>query len=277
MPEPRTTYGRLDGWQAIVTGAGSLGDGVGTGRAIAMLFAREGARVALLDRDAGRVEATRALIVASGGDARCFLADLTCADDCGRVAAEALDWLGGLDVLVNNLGLGAGGARLEALTDETWRLGLDLNLNSAFYMTRAVAPALLRGRGRAVVNIASVAGIRAHGGGSYGPAKAALVQFTRELAVMYGPEGLRANAIAPGHIMTPLVEKFASPSAREVRRRIAPLDAEGDAWDVAQAALFLAGPESRFITGACLPVDGGVTIASPLATYERMVGESATR
>jgi NAD(P)-dependent dehydrogenase (short-subunit alcohol dehydrogenase family) len=277
MPEPAAAYGRLNGWRAIVTGAGSLGEGVGTGRAIAVLFAREGARVALLDRDADRADETRTMIEERGGEAKAFLGDLTRSADCARLAAECLEWLGGLDVLVNNLGLGSGGARLETLDDEAWGRGLDLNLNSAFYMTRAVAPALLGGQGKAVVNIASVAGLRAHGGGAYGPAKAALVQFTRELAVMYGPDGLRANAVAPGHIMSPLVDKFASPAARELRRRIAPLEREGDSWDVAQAALFLAGPESRFVSGVCLPVDGAVTAAAPLATYERLTGVYGTR
>jgi NAD(P)-dependent dehydrogenase (short-subunit alcohol dehydrogenase family) len=277
MPEPAAAYGRLNGWRALVTGAGSLGEGVGTGRAIAALFAREGARVALLDRDADRAQETRAMIEARGGEARTFLGDLTKSEDCARMTAESVDWLGGLDVLVNNLGLGSRGMQLTELDDETWRLGLDLNLSSAFFMTRAAIPALLRGKGKAVVNIASVAGLRAHGAGSYGPAKAALVQFTRELAVTYGPEGLRANAVAPGHIMSPLVVQFASPTAREIRRRVAPLEIEGDAWDVAQAALFLAGPESRFINGVCLPVDGGVIAASPLATYERLSGEYGTR
>jgi NAD(P)-dependent dehydrogenase (short-subunit alcohol dehydrogenase family) len=277
MPEPRSAYGRLSGWRAVVTGAGSTPAGVGTGAAIAVLFAREGARVALLDRDPERAEATREMIAAGGGEARSFVGDLTVPADCARLAAESLAWLGGLDVLVNNLGLGAGGARLEGIADDAWRLGLDLNLNSAFLMTRAAIPALLEGQGKAVVNIASVAGLRAHGTGSYGPAKAALIQFTRELSVMYGPDGVRANAIAPGHIMTPLVARFASADVREIRRRIAPLQVEGDAWDVAQAAVFLAGPESRFVTGACLPVDGGVTALAPLAAYERLTGARATR
>lgn len=276
MPEPEQAHGRLEGWRAIVTGGGSIGDGVGTGRAICVLFAREGARVAVLDQDAGRATATCAEIARRGGRARAVIGDVTSADHCQRMTDESVSWLGGLDVLVNNVGAGSGAGRLEDMAEDAWRRGVDLNLNSAFLMTRAAIPALLRGRGRAVVNIASVAGLRAHGTGSYGPAKAAMVQFTRELAVIYGREGLRANAVAPGHIMTPLVEKFASPEARETRRLVAPLEIEGDAWDVAQAALFLAGPESRFITGACLPVDGGVTQIAALAAYERMTGDPAT-
>jgi len=138
---------------------------------------------------------------------------------------------------------------------------------------------LLAGQGKAVVNITSIAGMRAHGiAGSYGSAKAAMIHFTKEIAVMYGAEGLRANVVAPGHIMTPLVERFSSPDAREMRRRIAPLSGvEGNAWDIAYATLFLASPEARFITGMCLPVDGGVTGIAPLAAYERVVGNSMTR
>jgi NAD(P)-dependent dehydrogenase (short-subunit alcohol dehydrogenase family) len=261
----------------MITGGGSTGDGVGTGRAIAVLFAREGARVAVLDKDADHAEATCAEIARRGGEARPVLGDVTSAEDCQRMTDGSVSWLGHLDVLVNNVGIGSGAGRLEDMTEDAWRRGVDLNLNSAFLMTRAAIPALLQGRGRAVVNIASIAGIRAHGTGSYGPSKAALIQFTRELAVIYGRDGLRANAVAPGHIMTPLVEKFVSSAARATRRVVAPLEIEGDAWDVAQAALFLAGPEARFITGACLPVDGGVTQLAALAAYERMTGDPAVR
>jgi NAD(P)-dependent dehydrogenase (short-subunit alcohol dehydrogenase family) len=267
----------LKGWRVIVTGAGSMGDGVGTGKAIAVLFAREGARVALLDLDRARAEETAALIAEAGGMATVVTGDVTSPDGCAKMAAESIAWLGGLDVLVNNVGMGAGAGRLEDMDPSVWNKGVDLNLNSAFLMSRAVITDLLAGNGKAIVNIASVAGVRAHGTGSYGPAKAAMIHFTRELAVMYGPEGLRANTVVPGHIMTPLVEKFASPQARATRRRVAPLGIEGDAWDVAQAALFLAGPESRFISGVALPVDGGVTQIAALAAFEAMTGESMTQ
>lgn len=278
MPAPTRFHGRLDGWRAIVTGAGSIGDGVGTGKAIAALFAGEGARVALLDLDPGRAEETRAMIADAGGAAIVVTGDVTDPASAAAMVAESVAWLGGLDVLVNNVGLGSGGQRLETIDPAAWTRGIALNLDSAFLMTRAAIPHLLAGRGKAVVNIASVAGMRAHGGGSYGPAKAALIHFTAELAVMYGGDGLRANVVAPGHIMTPLVERFAAPAARANRRKIAPLaGVEGDAWDVAQAALFLAGPEARFVTGVCLPVDGGVTQIAPLAAFERMTGESMTR
>lgn len=277
MPEPARSYDRLSGWGAIVTGAGSLGEGVGTGKAIAILLAREGARVALFDLDHDRAAETRRQIAEQGGEAEVFTGDVTDAEACTGAVAAAVAWLGRLDILVNNVGMGAGAGRLEAIEPDAWERGVALNLGSAFNMTRAAMPSLLASEGKAVVNIASVAGVLAHGTASYGPAKAAMIQLTREIAVMYGREGLRANAVLPGHIMTPLVEKFASPDARETRRLIAPLGIEGDAWDVAQAVLFLAGPEARFVSGAILPVDGGVTQIAPLAAYEALVGVSMTR
>jgi NAD(P)-dependent dehydrogenase (short-subunit alcohol dehydrogenase family) len=276
---PLPTFQRLKGQTAIVTGAGSLGDGVGTGKAIALLFAAEGARVALVDLDRDRAEETRSMIADAGGEALVVSGDVTSPESVKAIVGECTAWLGGLDILVNNVGMGAGGGRLEDLDYAVWSKGLDINLNSAFLMTQACVPHLLAGQGKAVVNIASVAGIRAHGvAGAYGAAKAAMIHFTSEVAVMYGAEGLRANVVAPGHIMTPLVEKFASPDAREMRRRIAPLSGvEGNAWDIAYATLFLASAEARFISAMCLPVDGGVTSIAPLAAYERMVGNSMTR
>lgn len=277
MPEPVKSYDRLAGWGAIVTGAGSLGEGVGTGKAISLLLAREGARVALFDLDHDRAAETRDLITGQGAEAKIFTGDVTDGEACAAMVEEAVQWLGRLDILVNNVGMGAGAGRLEVIEPAAWERGIALNLGSAFNMTRAAITALLAGEGKAVVNIASVAGVLAHGTASYGPAKAAMIQFTREIAVMYGREGLRANAILPGHIMTPLVEKFASTDARETRRLIAPLGVEGDAWDIAQAVIFLAGSEARFISGAILPVDGGVTQIAPLAAYEALTGESMTR
>ncbi|MBV9843304.1 MAG: SDR family oxidoreductase [Sphingomonadaceae bacterium] len=274
-PLPR--LGRLQGRTAIVTGAGSLGAGFGTGKAIALLFASEGARVALVDLDRDRAEETRAQIAAEGGDSAVVVGSVIDAEDSLRIVAEAVEALGSLDILVNNVGMGAGAGRLETIDPAAWQRGMDLNIASAFLMTRAAIPALLAGAGKAIVNIASVAGIRAHGSASYGPAKAAMIQFTRETAVMYGAEGIRANVIAPGHIMTPLVEKFSAPAARDNRRRVGALSSvEGDAWDIAYAALFLASSEARFISGVCLPVDGGVTQIGPLAAFERMTGESMT-
>src|SRR3546814_7531241 len=137
-------------------------------------------------------------------------------------------------------------------------------------MCRQTIPALMEGQGKAIVNISSVAGIRAHGNAAYGPSKAAVQQLTAELAVMYGRDGIRANCVAPGHIVTPMVAAHLEGERRRIRSAIAPLRIEGDAWDIAQAALFLAGPESRFVTGVTLPVDRSEENTSELQSLMRI-------
>ncbi len=274
MPQPTVFHGRLHGWKAIVTGAGTLGDGVGTGKAIAALFAGEGARVALLDLDEARAQTTLDLIVGMNGEARVFTGNVADAQEAGRMTAEALQWLGGLDTLVNNIGIGAGAGQLHTVPQADIDKVMAVNFGTVINMCRAAMPALLAGEGKSIVNIASVAGILAHGNSAYGPSKAAVIQLTSELAVMYGRDGVRANCVAPGHIMTPMVEAYVKGEGRRVRSAIAPIGIEGDAWDIAQATLFLAGPESRFISGITLPVDGGVTVLGPLAAYERVSQEA---
>lgn len=276
MPQPTLLHNRLSGWRAIVTGAGTLGDGIGTGKAIAALFAAEGARVALFDLDEARAQTTFELVSAMGGQARVFVGNVADAQDAKRMTEEALVWLGGLDALINNIGIGAGAGQLHTVPEADIDRVMSVNLGTVINMCRAAIPALLEGQGKSIVNIASVAGLLAHGNSAYGPSKAAVIQLTAELAVMYGRDGIRANCVAPGHIMTPMVEAYVKGEGRRVRSAIAPLGIEGDAWDIAQAALFLAGPESRFITGITLPVDGGVTVVGPLAAYERVTQEAPT-
>lgn len=275
MPQPRLFYGRLKGWRAIVTGAGTLGDGIGTGKAISALFAAEGAKVALFDLDGPRAQTTLELVSTLGGEARIFTGNVADPQDAQRMTAEALEWLGGLDVLVNNIGIASGAGQLHAVPQADIDRLMAVNFGTIINMCREAIPALLAGQGKAIVNIASVAGMLAHGNTAYGPSKAAVIQLTAELAVMYGRQGIRANCVAPGHIMTPMVEAHVKGEHRRVRTAIAPIGIEGDAWDIAQAALFLAGPESRFITGMTLPVDGGVTVVGPLAAYERVTAEGA--
>jgi len=271
MPEPRKFYDRLAGKVAIVTGAGSEGSGVGTGRAISLVFAREGASVCLVDRERERAEETRRAIDKTDGKAFVCSADITRSADCDRIVAETLERFGRVDVLVNNVGIGVGGGRLEQMDEATWHRVIDVNLTSAALMTKSAIDALIHARG-SIVNIASVAALRAHGGGvAYSASKAGMIAMTRDLAVMYGRQGVRANVIAPGHLFTPLVQGMLDAKARDVRRRIAPLDAEGDAWDIASAAVFLASEEARFITATCLPVDGGVAEIAAL-TAHTMIG-----
>ncbi len=267
MPQPTEFRNRLTGKAAIVTGAGSQGNGVGTGKAIALLFAREGAKVCLVDLEPGRADATRKLIEDAGGEAFVCAADVTSSGDCARVVAATLERFGRLDVLVNNVGIGVSGGRVEQLDEALWDKVMDINLKSAVLMCKHALPALIAAHG-SIVNIASVAALRAHGGGvAYGASKAGMIALTNELAVMYGRDGVRANVVAPGHIFTPLVEGMLDQKARDTRRQIAPLGIEGDAWDIAAATLFLASDEARFITAACLPVDGGVAEIGALSAH----------
>jgi len=272
MPPPQQHHGRLKGKVALVTGAGSKGEGFGTGKAIAWQFAMEGACVALIDNDAARAEEARALIEAAGGEAFSMVGDVTKSAHCQRFVNDTVARYGRLDVLVNNVGIGLSGGRVEQLDESVWDHVLDVNLKSAVLMCKHALPHLLATRQAAVVNIASIAGLRAFGGGvAYGASKAGMVQMTRDLAVMYGREGLRANVVAPGHLFTPMVSGFFDEATREVRRKVAPLGIQGDAWDVAAAALFLASDEARFVTGVCLPVDGGVVETGPLAAHALIV------
>jgi NAD(P)-dependent dehydrogenase (short-subunit alcohol dehydrogenase family) len=267
MPRPTQFRGRLTGKTALVTGAGSQGSGVGTGKAIAITFALEGARVCLVDRELERAQETLREIEAGGGEAFSATADVTNSADCAATVAVTLQRYGRLDILVNNVGIGVGGGRVEQLDEAVWSRVINVNLTSAILMSKHAIPALIATRG-SIVNIASVAALRSHGGGvAYSASKAGLVAATRDLAVMYGREGVRANVVAPGHIFTPLVEGMLDSRAREVRRKVAPLGIEGDAWDIAAAALFLASDEARFITATCLPVDGGVVEVGALTAY----------
>jgi NAD(P)-dependent dehydrogenase (short-subunit alcohol dehydrogenase family) len=174
---------------------------------------------------------------------------------------------GRLDVLVNNVGISPP-MRLETYDEALWSRVLDVNLKGAVLMSRAAVPVMSAGGGGAIVNISSIAGMRAHGSLAYGASKAAMAQLAREIAVAYGRQGIRANTVAPGHVMTSHVEHLIPPAMRETRRKVGPLNLEGDAWDVAAAVSFLASDEARFITGVELPVDGGVTAIAPLAAYE---------
>jgi NAD(P)-dependent dehydrogenase (short-subunit alcohol dehydrogenase family) len=157
---------------------------------------------------------------------------------------SAVAALGELHVLVNNVGSSGGIGKLDTISDQTWHSLVELNLTSAFLMTKAAMPAITANTGCSIVNIASVAGLQAMGSFAYGGAKGGLVGFTHDIAMSYGREGVRANVIAPGHLFTPFVFQKLDPEARERRRMISPLGVEGDAWDVAAVALFLASDEA---------------------------------
>lgn len=263
MPEPQGYGRRLAGKVAIVTGAGAEGEEVGIGRAIAVVMAGEGASLCCVDIDPARAEATAARLA---GDAFALAGDVTDSADCARFVAQTVARFGRLDILVNNVGVSTP-VRLDSVDEAQWRRILDLNLTSAMLMSKFAVPAMIAGGGGAIVNITSIAGMRAHGGLAYGPSKAAMAQLAREITVGHGRDGIRANSIAPGHVMTPHVAQLLPPGMREERSKVGPLGIEGDAWDVALATAFLASDDARFIAGIELPVDGGVTQIGPMTGH----------
>ncbi len=251
---------RLAGKTAIVTGAGSRGPGLGNGKAAAILFAREGARVFCVDADIVRAEETAKLIAAEGGEATPLEADVTRAADCRRMVDTALTRHGALHVLHNNVGIESRAGVLEVTEDE-WDRVMAVDLKSMLLATQAAAPAMIEGGGGSIVCVSSVAGLRAYGRTAYAAAKAGVIGFVTSVAGQLAPQGVRVNAIAPGPVWTPMVEDL-GPELRERRRRSVPLGVEGTAWDVGWAAVYLASDESRWVTGQTLVVDGGLTVTT---------------
>jgi NAD(P)-dependent dehydrogenase (short-subunit alcohol dehydrogenase family) len=249
--------GRLADKVAIVTGAGSRGPGVGNGKAVAILFAREGARVLCVDQAKERALETVELIRAERGDAEAFAADVTRRADCHAMVDAAVSRWGGLDVLHNNVGIESRSGVLET-TEEEWDRVMAVDLKSMLLSTQAAVPAMERRGGGSVICISSVAGLRGHGRTAYAAAKAGVIGFVTSVAVQVGPRGIRVNAIAPGTVWTPMVEDL-GPEARERRRRATPLGTEGTAWDVGWGAVYLASDEARWVTGQVLVIDAGLT------------------
>ncbi len=260
---------RLRDKVAIVFGAGSSGPGWGNGKAAAVLFAREGARVMAVDANPQAADETRKIIESEGGRCEVAVADVTKADDVERVVALTAGTFGGrIDILHNNVGSTVMGA-LHELTPEQWDRAYDINARGAFLACKYVLPIMVDQRAGSIINISSLASIQVNDYPypAYSSSKAALNQLTRSIAVNYAQFGIRANAILPGVMDTPLVYKELSGqfSDREelVRKRNAasPMRRMGTAWDVAHASVFLASDEAGYITGVLLPVDGGKSCA----------------
>ncbi|GAA3081993.1 glucose 1-dehydrogenase [Pseudonocardia yunnanensis] len=254
---------RLEGKVAVVTGGGSRAEGIGTGRAAAILFARHGARVLVVDRDEAAANNTVDMIAAEGGEAVAVAADLTVEDDCTAMAAAAVGRWGRIDVLDNNVGIEGPGTILDA-TSEDWDRVMAVNVRTIVQASRAVVPVMATGGGGSIVNLSSISALRPRGLTPYTAAKGAVIALTRAMAIDHAAAGIRVNCIAPGPLYTPMV--YAAGMADEVRERrraASPLGVEGTGWDVGYAALFLVSDEARYITGTVLPVDGGVSIRSP--------------
>ncbi|PFG74279.1 SDR family NAD(P)-dependent oxidoreductase [Tepidiforma thermophila] len=253
--------GRLNGRVAIVTGAGSQTEGIGNGRATAVLFAREGARVLLVDRRLEAAELTARLIAEEHGEAEPFAADVTSEAACRAMVERALGRWGRLDILVNNVGIGIA-KRITEVTLEEWELQMRVNVTSMALASKHAIPAMLAtAGGGAIVNISSIASQRGRGLAPYAASKGAVEALTRAMAADHGRDGIRVNAIAPGPAYTPMVSARGMPeSVREARRKSTALGIEGTAWDIAWAAVYLASDEARWVTGVVLPVDGGVLV-----------------
>lgn len=261
--------GRLQGKAAVVVGAGQTpGETLGNGRAIALLFAREGAQVLCADRLAERAEETAAMIVDEGGRAAAFAADVTKAADCAALVEAAKARLGRLDILVNNVGIGGGGDGPAHKADEAaFDRIVAVNLKGMWLTIKAAIPQMREQGGGAIVNVSSLAAIAGGAQISYEVSKAGVNRLTTSVAQSNARHRIRCNAIQPGLIDTPMaVAGIAGASGRTTdevraeRNARVPLGAMGEAWDVAYAALYLASDEAKFVSGAILPVDGAMGV-----------------
>ncbi len=261
--------GRLEGRVAIVTGAGqTAGETIGNGRATTLAFAREGALVLAVDRRLDSAEETAEMVQAAGGVCEPLAADITSEEACASIAAACQERFGRIDVLHNNVGIGAGDAGPTSLTEENWHHIMDVNLTGPWLVCKHVLPLMRTQESGVITNISSVAAIASTPMLAYKVSKAGLNALTQALAGSSARYGIRVNAIMPGLIDTPMaIEGFAASTGRsreEVRAGRAkqvPLQrAQGSAWDIANAAVFLASDEARYITGVLLPVDGGLHI-----------------
>lgn len=261
---------RLPGKVAIVVGGGQTpGDTIGNGRAAALLFAREGAKVLVVDRNEASAEETAELVRKEGGACRAMHGDVTREDDCRAFVAACVSEYGRLDVLHNNVGIGAGDNGVEQLTEKAWDRIFGVNAKGVFLACKYAIPVMRAQGGGVILNVSSIASICAFPLSSnlmaYKSSKAAVNALTHGLAIAHAGDGIRVNAILPGLMNTPMaieaparhlgIDKGELTRARD---SLVPLGGKmGTAWDVAHAALFLASDEAKFITGVLLPVDGG--------------------
>jgi NAD(P)-dependent dehydrogenase (short-subunit alcohol dehydrogenase family) len=262
---------RLRDRVAIVVGAGqSPGEGMGNGRATALTFAREGAKVLCVDHHPESAQETVDMIAAKGGTAVAFKADVTKNAELKAMVDDALGRWGHIDILHNNVGvsLAGGDAELLEITEEALERCVAINLKSCIFAAKQVIPIMRKQQSGAIINISSMAAITTYPYVAYKATKAAMIAFTEQLAYQNAQFGIRANVILPGLMNTPMA---VDTRAREFKKSRAEVEAErdakvplrkkmGTAWDVANAALFLASDEANFITGVTLPVDGGASV-----------------
>jgi NAD(P)-dependent dehydrogenase (short-subunit alcohol dehydrogenase family) len=261
---------RLKGKVALVVGAGSIGEGWGNGKAAAVAFAREGAKVFCVDINESAAKETVGIIASEGGDARAYRTDVTSEAAVKDMVQACLDTYGRIDILDNNVGIAAVGGVVD-VSEQEWDRVFAVNLKSAFFVMKHAIPIMERQGGGSIINISSIASIRYTGVpyATYYATKAAMNHLTRTTAAQYAPKKIRVNAILPGLMETPMVLKSAGladayggkeEEVWKARAKQVPMGFGGNAWDVAWAAVYLASDESRYVTGIELVVDGGVTL-----------------
>jgi NAD(P)-dependent dehydrogenase (short-subunit alcohol dehydrogenase family) len=270
--------GRVKGKIALVCGGGSIGPGWGNGKAAAVLYAREGAKVFVVDQRREAAEETVGIIQSEGGEAVAHAADVTDEKSVAALVAACADRFGRVDILHNNVGGQGTGRSLGDITLEDWNAILALNVTSVMLTCRATVPIMIRQGGGAIVNISSIASLRYLGVPTavYSTGKGAVNELTKNIALKYAKQGIRANCVLPGYIDTPFIRRkiggrpnyeikgFPTAEAYAAARdAIIPIGRMGTAWDVAKASLFLASDDAAYITAAELVVDGGVTAVCP--------------
>ncbi len=247
---------------AVVTGAGAAGDGIGNGRAAAILLARSGARVVAVDRNEELAKRTVQMIQDEKGAAIHVAADVTSAEDCQRIVDASLDTWGRIDLLDNNVGVGSRGSVVDE-SAESWNRVMKININSVYEISHAVIPAMKQGGGGAIVNVSSISALRPRGLTAYSTSKGAVIALTKAMAVDHAGDRIRVNCVAPGPVYTPMVAgQGLSEEQRQRRIEASPLKIEGTGWDVGNAVVFLLSDAARYITGQTLVVDGGVTLSA---------------
>ena len=250
---------RLKDKVAIVAGAGSAGPGMGNGKATAIRFAREGAKVVTADRNLDAAKETVEIIRGEGGEAIAVQADVTREPDARNLVEATISNYGKLDILFNNVGIGLGGAALS-VTSEEWDMVMNTNLKSIMLVCKYAVPEMIKNGGGVIVNNSSMAGYFAHSLFAYSASKAGVIALTKCLAVSLAKHNIRVNCVAPGLMDTPMTAPIQNEKrARNVELRV-PLKRQGKAEETACTVLFLASPESSYITGQTIPVDGGLSI-----------------
>ena len=255
----------LSGKVAIVSGGGAAGDGIGNGRAAAILLARAGTKVVVADLDQKLAERTVDMIKAEGGTAVCHAGDMTKEAECKRLVDAAVDRWGRLDFLDNNIGIGSRGSVVDEKPEE-YRRVMQVNVETMFLLSKHAIPAMIKtAKGGAIVNISSISALRPRGLTTYSTSKAAVIGLTQAMAVDHGKDRIRVNCICPGPMFTPMVNRGngMSEANRRTRANASVLKIEGTGWDIGQGVRFLLSNHARYITGQVLVIDGGVTLQGP--------------